>query len=248
MEVIADPEGFRGADREAFTIGCLMSSLKYSGSQIIVRQDGWGQFAPKLAPLPKGGFVAVYEAGPESGTDTNIKGRIFNDDGSPRGLEFTINSTTSGYQDRPSVAVLEDGRLVVAWHHLRADFSQSDIRARILNSDGGATDGDFLVSSEVGPDDQDYPSVAALSDGGFVIGYNYFDTNNWDTDIRAKIYGSNGLPKSAEFIANGTTIDRQERASLAGLARQVRHRLYGWQPQPGRSGRLGRQRTHHLQR
>ena len=218
MEVIADPEGFRGADREAFTIGCLMSSLKYSGSQIIVRQDGWGQFAPKLAPLPGGGFVAVYEAGPESGTDTNIKGRIFNDDGSPRGSEFTINSTTSGYQDRPSVAVLEDGRLVVAWHHLRADFSQSDIRARILNSDGGATDGDFLVSSEVGPDDQDYPSVAALSDGGFVIGYNYFDTNNWDTDVRAKIYGSDGLPKSAEFIANGTTIDRQERASLTGLA------------------------------
>ena len=111
MEVIADPEGFRGADREAFTIGCLMSSLKYSGSQIVVRQDGWGQFAPKLAPLPRGGFVAVYEAGPESGTDTDIKGRIFNDDGSPRGSEFTINSTTSGYQDRPSVLFSKTGGL-----------------------------------------------------------------------------------------------------------------------------------------
>ena len=75
----------------------------------------------------------------------------------------------------------------------------------------------FSSVARVGPDEQDYPSVAALSDGRFVIGYNYFPTIGTPM-VRAKICKSNSLPKSAEFIANETTVDRQERASLTGLA------------------------------
>lgn len=88
---------------------------------------------------------------------------------------FRINSTTDGSQNAPSLAVLRDGRIVVAW----GDSSGigPDIRARVLNADGSADALDFIVNTE-DPNPQNFdsnsqftPDVTALSTGGFAIAF-----------------------------------------------------------------------------
>ncbi len=48
----------------------------------------------------------------------DIVARRFDADGTPQGADFTINSTTSGYQQRPA-AIDEAGNFVVIWSSTR---------------------------------------------------------------------------------------------------------------------------------
>lgn len=93
---------------------------------------------------------------------------------------FRINSTTAEGQYAPSVTVLRDGRLVVAWtddSNIGDSSLSRDIRARVLNADGSADALDFKVNTE-DPNplnfDSNYqfdPDVTALSTGGFAIAF-----------------------------------------------------------------------------
>ena len=64
------------------------------------------------ALLKDGRFVVVWQNNVNSG---DISGQILFANGTPDGAAFTVNTVTTGAQNHPSVAVLEDGRFVVAW-------------------------------------------------------------------------------------------------------------------------------------
>ncbi len=93
---------------------------------------------------------------------------------------FRINSTTAEGQYAPSVTVLRDGRLVVAWtddSNIGNSSLSRDIRARVLNADGSADALDFKVNTEdpnplyFDSNSQFNPDVTALSTGGFAIAF-----------------------------------------------------------------------------
>jgi len=61
----------------------------------------------KIHALKNGTFLAVWEDYSRTGGDTSdsaIRGQIFNADGSKRGGEFLINTTTVSAQSRPDGA------------------------------------------------------------------------------------------------------------------------------------------------
>ncbi|UVF17839.1 hypothetical protein HPT29_015050 [Microvirga terrae] len=75
------------------------------------------QLSQKIYALKDGSFVAVWTDLSNTGADTHggaIKGQLFSADGSRKGAEFLINTTTAGLQIFPDVIVLNDGRFVVA--------------------------------------------------------------------------------------------------------------------------------------
>jgi hypothetical protein len=75
------------------------------------------QYEPKTHALKDGSFVTVWTDDSKTGADTfksAIRGQLFNADGSRKGGEFLINTTTVGSQLFPDVVVLNDGRFVVA--------------------------------------------------------------------------------------------------------------------------------------
>ena len=93
---------------------------------------------------------------------------------------FRVNSTTDGGQFDPAVAVLRDGRIVVAWtdENSSADASQgTDVRARVIDAAGLGAALDFKVNTEApvatvfNNRSQFTPDVAALSNGGFAIAF-----------------------------------------------------------------------------
>ncbi len=164
------------------------------GNPLDVSMSKGGQFNLNTAAFADGSFVAVWKDASREGADPDaVRGQLFNADGSKRGSEFIINSTFKGSQYEPAVTVLADGRFVVAWtdNSETDDPSSTGIRARIFNADGTAFnrtgtpggDADFQVNGTLKEGQQETPSIAALTNGGFVIvfrdqetGYAYAQT------------------------------------------------------------------------
>ncbi|MCG7392385.1 calcium-binding protein [Microvirga sp. ACRRW] len=178
----------------------------------------------KTAAFADGSFVAVWLDDSKTGPDTSglaIRGQIFNADGSKRGGEFVVNTTTENEQRDPVVTVLSDGRFVVAWtdDSRLEDGSETGVRARIFNADGtafnrggDAGDTDFLVNTTSKTGAQLTPSIAALANGGFVIA---FEDEGPATDvIKAHVFDAQGFHTGGEVLVKSETGDSQSAPSV----------------------------------
>ncbi|MFI0847992.1 calcium-binding protein [Mesorhizobium sp. IMUNJ 23232] len=90
-----------------------------------------------LVALPSGGFAVVYYG------FSNIRGSIFDASGQRVGGEFNVN-TDNGTQNRPSIDVLADGRLVFTWTDMNdgtGDGDQGGVVVKILDPRDGSISG-----------------------------------------------------------------------------------------------------------
>ncbi|MFK0090967.1 hypothetical protein ACIQUS_27250, partial [Pseudomonas sp. NPDC090755] len=94
----------------------------------------------------------------------------YTSDGVATGGEIRVNTTTAGYQERCSVVALSDGGWVVTWQSADQDGSGSGIYQQCYTSAGVPSGGEIRVNTTT-VDDQTYPVVAALSDGGWVVAW-----------------------------------------------------------------------------
>jgi hypothetical protein len=101
------------------------------------------QTSSRVAIGASGGFVV----GQDNGIDGNgfgIFGRRLGADLSPVGVPFRVNEVTAGDQEKPSIALLNNGGAIVAWQGGRQGFQ--NISARFLNADGSFATGDVVVN------------------------------------------------------------------------------------------------------
>jgi hypothetical protein len=70
------------------------------------------QNAPSVTALADGRFVVTWTSN-DNGADFDIRGRVYNADGSPAADDFRINTETASDQTAASVTALADGRFVV---------------------------------------------------------------------------------------------------------------------------------------
>ena len=168
---------------------------------------------PKVAALGNDQFVATWYV-KTSGDDWNIVGRTFSADGSPAGGEFTVNSTTEGFQAEPDIAVLEGGRFAVTWYSV-TDEAGAEARVRVFNADGSAGP-DFaapLGSTWAGG----RPAILALRDGQFVVAWTSFN-NTRSPEVQARMFHADGSPADDDFTINGSGHDVQALPRMAALA------------------------------
>lgn len=195
-----------------------MSTPGLFGSTISLADTIGFQQDVQVTALKNGMFVAVWTDTSKEGTTGNsgedtsgyaVRAQIFNSDGTRHGAEFQINSTSTYDQFNPSVAVLSDGRFVVAWNDTsqagvpsNGDFTDT-IRARIFNSDGTPSGiGDFLVNRDM-TTQLGEPSVTALSNGGFTISYTAFREGASSPErLKAQSFDASG-----HFAGNEQTLD-----------------------------------------
>jgi hypothetical protein len=146
------------------------------------------QSAPAVAALADGRFVAVWSDLSRTGGDTDhdaVRGQIFDADGARSGAEFLVNTTTAFDQDAAKVAALLDGRFVVAWQDTAPIDDQNSafretIRAQVFNADGSKLGSEFTLSTAADAL-QSAPTLAALADGRFVLGWEAQGTALGDT-------------------------------------------------------------------
>ncbi len=163
------------------------------GPDFLVNSTPGAVGGPKAIALANGNFVLTWGAATGDGSEGCIRGRIYDEIGTPLGADFVLNSTKLGNQAGPLLATLPDGGFVAAWTSADGeDGSAYCIRARFFNMDGTARGTDFIVNAtaEGGPS-----SIETLSDGKILITWGSPTGDGSDGCIRAIIIDSskNGI-------------------------------------------------------
>jgi len=133
----------------------------------------------------------------------------------PTSGDVRANSTTAGTQRAASVAALTGGGYVITWHG-PGDGSGSGVYAQRYDASGNAVGSEFRVNAATASD-QAFASVAALTNGGFVVTWESFNQDGSDFGIYGQRYDANGNAVGAEFRANTTTSGQQATTAVAAL-------------------------------
>jgi hypothetical protein len=114
---------------------------------------------PRVAMADVGSFTAVWQGDDENGI--GIVARSYDSAGLPlTPTEVVVNTSTEGVQDKPDVAMANDGRALIVWH----DHSSHEIRAQRFDANAVPLAAEFLVS-DPSATDPDAPAVSLAGDG-----------------------------------------------------------------------------------
>lgn len=156
-------------------------------------------------------YVVSWSSNGQDGSGYGIYARRFNEDGTPKGNEFRVNTTTAGDQRYAAVAMDAAGNFVVTWSGYTA--GSWDVYAQRYNAAGVAQGGEFRVHTG-SDDDQRDSRVAMDSAGNFVVTWSNDAAGAWD--VYARRYNAAGVALGGEFRANTTTAGDQ-RAPAIGM-------------------------------
>lgn len=181
---------------------------------------------PAITGLPDGGFVVVWNDFSGTLGDFSwgsIKLKMFRPAREVFRDELLVNTNKWGNQNLPVVSALEHGGFVVAWTDASGslgDNSGTSIKARVFDNLGAAIGKEFLVNTET-LNCQIRPTIARLTDGGFVIAWSDYSRRGSDlssSGIKARIYSADARPIQNEFLVNTDVEGEQTAASATGLA------------------------------
>ncbi|HET7675491.1 MAG TPA: Ig-like domain-containing protein [Gammaproteobacteria bacterium] len=131
------------------------------------------QSAPTVAMDADGDFIVAWQTKYEdAGTgDLGIAAQRFQANGAPAGSEFIVNTTTTGDQENPAVAMDAAGNFVVAWtDYSGADAAGDGIFAQRYHADGTPLGSEFQVNTHTSGD-QISPAIATDAAGDFVVAW-----------------------------------------------------------------------------
>jgi hypothetical protein len=152
-----------------------------------------------------GDFVAAWAS--EDGDSTGIFAQRYNAAGEPQGGRFPVNSTTSGPQDLPVVAMNAHGDFVVSWGSYGQDGDDWGVFAQRFDAMGARQGGEFRVNTTTAGL-QSGPSVAMGADGNFVVAWlndNDPPATCGGFDIFAQRFDPAGNPVGGEVQVNSST-------------------------------------------
>ncbi|MEQ8861689.1 MAG: hypothetical protein RIC56_23860 [Pseudomonadales bacterium] len=100
--------------------------------------------APEVAVTANGTFAIAFEA--PDGSLSGVSARFYDSDGQALGPAVRFNTTTQLGQERPSIALDEEGRGVIVWRARNNQDGDADgVFARLLRYDSGALGGNRVL-------------------------------------------------------------------------------------------------------
>ncbi|MCV2422135.1 calcium-binding protein [Paucibacter sp. DJ2R-2] len=175
---------------------------------------------PQLSTGLNGAFTVVYEqttgfGGAFNGYD-DIRTTTFNQGNAVLTGPLTVNTTpSSGSESQASIARLSDNRQIAVWW----TNGSSEVHGRFLDVSGNPVGAEMVLGAAVDPA-PGYPAlgdigVAALADGGFVATWTSGVNSQ---DVVARIYGGDGVARTAVFTVNASSTGSQSDPSIAVLS------------------------------
>ena len=200
----------------------LDGTLSGTLSPFRVNQQGTNdQENPRVASLKNGGAVFVWQGG-QPGYQHIFARFLTPSNTFLTTTDLAVSTFNSNFQINPAVATLNNSNVVVVWSSFDQAGSNSlqDVYAKILSPKGITVSNQFLVNQFTSYN-QRTPAVAALAGGGFVVTWvseqersvapNLGANTTYSTagglvlpsvDVYARLYRSNGVPQTGEFIVN----------------------------------------------
>jgi hypothetical protein len=145
------------------------------------------QLAPAVATDADGDFIVVWQSMHQDGNQGGIYAQRYNAAGAPQGGEFRVNTTTSGHQSLPSVAMDDAGDFVVAWA-TDGPITGFDIFAQRYNAAGVKQGNEFRVNTITSVAQTEELAVAMDADGDFVVAWEDYGS------IQVRRYNAAGVP------------------------------------------------------
>jgi hypothetical protein len=165
------------------------------------------QLYPTVAMEADGDFVVAWSSAGQDGDDgpsgiSGIFAQRFGSSGASKGLEFMVNTFTSGQQRSPAIAAEDNGDFVITWESNNADDDSYGIRGQRFDSAGAKLGTEFAVNSFT-TGTQYRSAVAMDDDGDFVVvwtssGQPQVGLNN----VYGQRFASSGASFGGEFLVN----------------------------------------------
>jgi Secretion system C-terminal sorting domain len=173
-----------------------------------------GQRNSSVAMDSLGNFTVTWESYAQDGANYGIYAQRYNAAGVAQGVQFLVNTTTSGKQSDPSIAMDRDGDFVVTWDGYAYTGDDDGIYAQRYNAAGVAQGSEFRVNTYT-TYDQRYSSVAMDSDGDFVVVWESYGQDGSNRGIYGQRYNASGVAQGSEFQVNTYTTSSQVNTSVA---------------------------------
>jgi hypothetical protein len=171
------------------------------GTEVHVNTGTQGEFYSDIAMDTAGDYVITWSAYGRDGSGFAAYGQRFSAVGVRQGLEFRVNSFTTGDQRDPTLAMDSNGDFVIAWSSYGQLDQTPDVFAQRYNAAGVRQGTEFRVNgSTFGY--QSSPSAAMDAIGNFVVSWNGLgDTGG---GIYARRFDAGGAAVAADFHVNSS--------------------------------------------
>ena len=177
------------------------------GAETLVNTYTTGdQDSAAVAMSATGEFVVVWESTDQDGSNTGIYAQRFDASGTKVGAEFRVNTTTTGQQAYPEVAMDAAGNFVVLF--IMNDGGGNGVFIQRFDSAGNALGGEVRVNSFTSGT-QMYASLDMNDSGAFVVTWGSFGQDGDNMGVYAQRYDATGTAVGGEIQVNTTTAGAQ---------------------------------------
>jgi hypothetical protein len=149
----------------------------------------------------EGDFVVLWDSYSQDGSQFGMFARRYDSAGVPLALEFQVNTTTVGDQDRGRVGVGGDGDFVAAWASQNQDGSSTGVFARRFDSAGVGLGGEFQVNLYTAGSQSPF-SALREPDGAFVVVWSGAGQGVATGGIFSRRFDSAGVAQGGDLQVN----------------------------------------------
>jgi len=150
-----------------------------------------------------GNFVVTWQSLTQDAGTSGVFAQRYNNLGTKVGSEFQVNTTTTGTQDAPAIAVDSGGTFVVVWESPQEGNGLGIVAQRYSNA--GTKLGAELAVNTYTTSDQSLPAVASDGLGNFVAVWQSAGQDGSNLGIFGQRYTSTGAKRGVEFPVNTFT-------------------------------------------
>jgi len=182
-------DSLHSVERLSFSDGVSLKAIRWEAQVNSFVQDL--QMEPAIAKLEDGGYVISWQYRPNGGNDFFVHAQRFAANGATVGNEFVVSGNQSGMNLMSTGEGLSDGGFVIAWAGSDENYQGRDVFVQRYSVEGIAVG----PRSQVNTGEQlcGTPGVSALSDGGYLIGWEAFDVAASTHAVFLQRFDSNGL-------------------------------------------------------
>ncbi len=153
------------------------------------------QTFPAVSMDDDGDFVVAWTSYGQDGSSSGVYVRRYSAQGAALSDEIQVNTTTTGRQQYPALALDSDGDFVVVWWNQ----DNNGIIGRRFNASAAPQGGEFQVNVLTSTT-QLFPRVAADPSGDFVVTWTGYVSNG--TAVYARRYSADGTAQAAPAVVS----------------------------------------------
>ena len=120
------------------------------------------------------------------------------------GVDFLVNTNTTGTQNDPVITQLANGNVLITWVDLDNTIGSvggaavgTDVIGRIFDPLGNPVTGEIRLNVFYNIDDEQDPEITALANGGFMVVY---EDNGADNNLAYETYNAAGVHQNGGNI------------------------------------------------